>query len=118
MKSTVEPQSIPATLRLGVSHMTPGRYTAALKIVTLFNINVSSCRINVPPCQMNYPPSQINVPQCQKNVPLSNNFPKFLRKNHDLRDIYLQEGHIFVFLFDHVYGPYSSITTPQKVSSN
>ena len=29
--------------------------------------------------------------------------PKFLRQNHDPRDIYLQEGHIFVSLFYHVY---------------
>ena len=51
------------------------------------------------------PPSQVNVPHCQINVPLSNEFPKFLRRNHDPKDIYLQEGHIFVSLFDHVYGP-------------
>ena len=38
------------------------------------------------------------------NVPLSNKFPKFLRQNHDPREIYLQEAHIFVSLFDHVYG--------------
>ena len=31
--------------------------------------------------------------------------PKFLRQNHDPGDIYLQKGHIFVSLFDHVYGP-------------
>ena len=30
------------------------------------------------------------------------NFPLF-RLKHDPRDIYLQEGHIFVSLFDHVY---------------
>ena len=75
------------------------------KIVTLLKINVPSCQINVPPCQINDPPSQINFPHCQINVPWSNNFPNFLRQNHDPRDIYLQEGHIFVFLFDHVYRP-------------
>ena len=32
-------------------------------------------------------------------------FPKFLRQNHDPKDICLQEGLIFVSLFDHVYGP-------------
>ena len=68
-------------------------------------MNVPSCQINVPPCKINDPPSQINVPHCQINVPLSNNFPKFLRQNHDPRGIYLQEGHIFVSLFDHVDGP-------------
>ena len=68
------------------------------KIVTLL-------QKNVPPCQMNDPPSQINVPHCQINVPLTNKILKFLRQNHDSRDIYLREGHIFVSLFDHVYGP-------------
>ena len=33
---------------------------------------------------------------------LTTNFPEFLRQNHDPGDIYLQEGHIFVSLFDHV----------------
>ena len=46
---------------------------------------------------------------CQKGTqicnPLANKCPKFLRKNHEPRDIFLQEGHIFVSLFDHVYGP-------------
>ena len=79
------------------------------KIVTLLKINVPSCQINVPPCQINDPPSQINVPRCQINVPLSNKFPKFLRQNHDPQDIYLQEGHIFVFQFDHVYGPLGAL---------
>ena len=60
------------------------------KIVTLPKINVPSRQINVPPCQMNDPPSQINVPHCQINVPLSNKCSKFLRRNHDPRDIYLQ----------------------------
>ena len=59
----------------------------------------------VPPCQRNDPPSQINVPRCQIDVPLSNKFPNFFRHNQDPRDIYLQEGHIFVSLFDHAYGP-------------
>ena len=68
------------------------------KIVTLL-------KINVPSCQINDPPSWITVPLCQINVPLSNKFPKFLRQNHDPRDIYLREGQIFVSLFDHVYGP-------------
>ena len=75
------------------------------KIVTLPKINVPSRQINVPSCQINDPPSQINVPHCQINVPLSNKHSKFLRQNHDPRYIYLQEGHIFVSLFDHVYGP-------------
>ena len=66
--------------------------------MTLLKINVPSCQINVPLCQINDPPSQINVP-------LSNKFSKFLRQNHDPRDICLQEVHIFVTLFDHVYGP-------------
>ena len=39
------------------------------------------------------------------NDPLSNKFPNFLSQKHDPRDIYLQEGHIFVSLFYHVYGP-------------
>ena len=52
-----------------------------------------------------WPPSQINVPHCQIDVPLSNKFPEFLIQNHDPRDIYFPEGHIFVSLFDHVYGP-------------
>ena len=56
-------------------------------------------KINVPACQTNDPPSQINVPHSQITVPLSNKFPKFLRHNHDPRDIYLQEGHIFVSIF-------------------
>ena len=38
-------------------------------------------------------------------VLLSHKFPKFLRHNHNPRDIYLQEGHKFVSLFDHVYRP-------------
>ena len=82
------------------------------KIATLLKINVPSCQINVPLCQINdppsqinVPPSQINVPHCHINVPLSKKFPKFLSENHDPRDIYLQEGHIFVSLFDHVPGP-------------
>ena len=75
------------------------------KIVTLLKITVPSCQINVPPCQINDPPSQINVLHCQINVPLSNKFPEFVRQNHDRRDIYLQEGHKFVSLFDHLYGP-------------
>ena len=33
-----------------------------------------------------------------------------MRQNHDPRDIYLQEGHIFVSLFDHVYGPLDGIS--------
>ena len=73
------------------------------KIVILLKINVPSCQINVPHSQINDPPSQIIVPRYQANVPLSNKFPKFLRQNHDPRDIYLQEGHIFVTRFDHVY---------------
>ena len=75
------------------------------KIVTLLKMNVTSVQINVPPCQIIDPPSQINVPHCQINVPLSNKFSRFLRQNHDPWDIYLQEGHIFVSLIDHVYGP-------------
>ena len=75
------------------------------KIVTCLKINVPFCQIIVPPFQINDPPSQINVPSCQINVPLSNKSPKFLRQNHDPRDIYSQEGHKFVSLFDHVYGP-------------
>ena len=63
---------------------------------------VTLLKINVPPSQINEPPSQINVPRCQINVPLSNEFPNFLGQNHDP---YLREGHIFVSLFDHVYGP-------------
>ena len=51
---------------------------------------------------MNDTPPQINVPRYQINVPLSNKFPQFSRQNHDPRDIYLQEGHIYVSLFDHV----------------
>ena len=82
------------------------------KIVTLPKTNVPSCQIIVPPCQINDPPSQINFPHCQINVPLSNKFSKFLRQNHDPRDIYLNEGHIFMSLFDHVYGP----LTPPKTS--
>ena len=81
-------------------------------IATLHIVNVPSCQIDVPPCQINdLPsqindlPSQINVPPCQINVPLSNKFHKFLRQNHDPRDIYLQEGHKFVSLFDLLYGP-------------
>ena len=66
---------------------------------------VPSCQIDVPPCQINDPPAQINVPPSQINVPLSNKFPKFLRHNFDPRDIYLLECHIFVSIFDHVYGP-------------
>ena len=68
------------------------------KIVTLIKINVPSRQINVPPCQ-------INDPHCQINFPLSNNFPKILRQNHDPGDICLPEGHMFVSLFNHVYGP-------------
>ena len=71
------------------------------KIVNLLKINVPSCQIHVPPSQIIDPPCQINVPHCQINVPLSNKFPSFLRLNHDPRNIYLQEGHIFVSLFDH-----------------
>ena len=78
--------------------------------MTLLKINVSSCQKNVPPCQINDPPYQINVSHCQINVPLSNKFPKILKQNHDPRDIYLQEGHIFVSLFDHVYGPLTFAT--------
>ena len=90
------------------------------KIVSLLKINVPSCQINVPSCQINVPQyqikarssqikdrlSQISVPRSEINVPLSNRFLKFLRQNHDPRNIYLKEGHIFVSLFDHVYGPY------------
>ena len=75
------------------------------RVVTLFKINVSSYHINVLSCQINDPPSQINVLYCQINVPFSNKYPEFLRQNHDPRDICLQEGHIFVSLFDHVNGP-------------
>ena len=74
-------------------------------IVTLLKINVPSRQINIPPCQINVPPCQINVPHFQINLPLSKKFPKFLRQNHDPRDIYFPEGHILVSLFDHVYGP-------------
>ena len=75
--------------------------------MTLLKINVPTYKKNVRPFQINDPPCQINVPYCQINVPLSNKLPKFWRQNHDPRDIYLQEGHIFVSLFDHVYGPLS-----------
>ena len=64
---------------------------------------------------MNVPSYQINVPHSQKNVPLSNKFPKFLTQNHDPRDIYLEEGHKFVSLFDHEYGPYVLYTMANKV---
>ena len=84
------------------------------KIVTLLKINVPSCQINDPPSQINDPPSQIIVPHCQINVPWSNNCRKFLRQNRDLRDIYLQEGHIFVSHFDHVYGPLRVCTHDQN----
>ena len=73
--------------------------------MALLKINVPSRQTNVPPCQINDPTAQIDVPHCQKNVLLSNKCPKFLRQNRDPRDIYLQEGHIFVSPFDHVYGP-------------
>ena len=76
--------------------------------MTFLKINVPSCQINVPPSQINDPPYKIIVPRYQINVPLSNKLPKFLRQNHDPRDIYLQEGHIFVTRFDHVYGPLKS----------
>ena len=66
--------------------------------------------MNVPPCQINDPPYQINVPHCKINVPCSNKFPKLLRQNHDSRDIYLQQDHNFVLLFDHVYGPLPNIS--------
>ena len=68
-------------------------------------MNVPSYQIKVPPCQINDPPSQISVPACQINVPLSNNFPEFLGQNHGPWGIFLQKGHIFMTLFDHVYGP-------------
>ena len=74
------------------------------KNVNLLKINVPSCQKNVPPCQRYDPPSQINVLHCQLSVPVSNKLPKFLRQNHDTRDNYLKEGHIFVSLFDHVDG--------------
>ena len=52
------------------------------KIVAVLKTNVSSCQINDPS-------PQINIPCCQMNAALSNKFPKFLRQNHDPRDIYL-----------------------------
>ena len=85
--------------------------------MTLLKINVPAYQKVVPPCQKNDPPSQTNAPLCQINVPLSNKLPKFLRHNHDPRDIYLQEGHIFVPLFDHVYGPLiAQILDPYEVT--
>ena len=86
------------------------------KIATLFKMNVPSCRINFPRSQIIDPPSQINVPHCQINVPLSNKFPKFLRQSHDSREIYLQEGHTFVSLIDHVYGPLVQALSGQRAA--
>ena len=94
---------LPSFLRVRTHYQNFAFLIICNKIVTLLKINVPSRQINVPPCQINDPTSQINVPHCQKNVPLANKCPKFLRQNHDPRDNYLQEGHIFVSLFDHVY---------------
>ena len=100
--------------RRNIYNLKRGRQFRVLRVRThdrnfvpliICNKTVTLLIINVPFCQINYPPSQINVPHSQINVPLSNKFPKFLRQNHDPRDIYLQEGHIFGSLFDHVYGP-------------
>ena len=76
-----------------------------IKVVSLLKINVPSCQMNIPPCQINDPPSERNVPHSQINVPWSNKFSKFLRQNHDPRDIDLQDSHIFVSLSDNVCGP-------------
>ena len=54
--------------------------------------------VNKCPFLSNEWPSISNTcPSLSNKCPsLSNEFPKFLRQNHDSRDIYLQEGHIFV----------------------